>query len=54
MGCRWITSATVLAALGLAAQAFAERAPEQRSQATHVLVGTVAAVYTREETAAAC
>jgi hypothetical protein len=49
MGCRWITSAAVLAALGLAAETFAERAPEPRSQATHVLVGTVAGVYTREE-----
>jgi hypothetical protein len=49
MRCHWITSAALLAALGLAAEAFAERAPEQRSQATHVVLGTVAGVYTREE-----
>jgi hypothetical protein len=46
---RWITPAALLAALGLVTETFAERAPEQRSQATHVLVGTVAGVYTREE-----
>jgi hypothetical protein len=45
----WITSAALLAVLGLAAETFAERAPEQRSQATHVIVGIVAGVYTREE-----
>jgi hypothetical protein len=37
--------------LGPAAETFAERAPEQRSQATHVVLGTVAGVYTREEKA---
>jgi hypothetical protein len=49
MRLRWITQAVLLAALGLAAEAFADRAPEPRSQATHVIVGTVAGVYTREE-----
>jgi hypothetical protein len=49
MRCHWITSAALLAALGLAAETFAERAPEQRRQATHVVVGTVAGVYVREE-----
>jgi hypothetical protein len=39
----------LLAALGQAAELFAERAPEPRSQATHVLVGTVAGVYVRQE-----
>jgi hypothetical protein len=49
MQCRWIISAALLAALGLTTEMFAERAPEPRSQATHVIVGTVAGVYTREE-----
>jgi hypothetical protein len=38
-----------VAALGLTPGTFAERAPEARSQATHVVVGTVAGVYVREE-----
>jgi hypothetical protein len=49
MRCRWITCAALLAALGPAAETFAERAPEPRAQATHVVVGTVAGVYAREE-----
>jgi hypothetical protein len=49
MRCGWITYAALLAAVGLAAEAFAERAPERRSQATHVVVGTVAGVYMRQE-----
>jgi hypothetical protein len=42
-----LLSAVVFA--GLAAAAFAERAPEQRSDATHVVVGTVEGVYAREK-----
>jgi hypothetical protein len=49
MRCRWVTYAPLLAALGLAAEAFAVRAPEPRSKATHVIVGTVEGVYVREE-----
>jgi hypothetical protein len=49
MRCRWITYAALVAALGLATETFAERAPEERSQATHVVLGTVAGVYVREE-----
>jgi hypothetical protein len=49
MRCHWITCGTLLAALGLATEALAERAPEERSRATHVIVGTVAGVYTRDE-----
>jgi len=49
MGSRWINYAALLAALGLASETFAERAPEERSQATHVVLGTVAGVYVREE-----
>jgi hypothetical protein len=45
----WITYAALLAAPGLAAEAFAERRPEQRSEATHVILGTVAGVYVREK-----
>jgi hypothetical protein len=47
---RWITCAALLPALGLAPETFAERAPEERSKATHVVLGTVAGVYAREET----
>jgi hypothetical protein len=39
----------VLAMLVIAADASAERAPEERSQATHVVVGKVEGVYVREE-----
>jgi hypothetical protein len=46
---RWITLTALLAALGLAAETFAERAPEQRSKATHVILGKVAGVYLREK-----
>jgi hypothetical protein len=49
MQCRWISYAALLAALGLTAEAFAERAPEPRSKATHVIVGTVEGVYVSEE-----
>jgi hypothetical protein len=45
----WISSAALLIALGLAAEAFAERRPEERSEATHVILGTVAGVYVREK-----
>jgi hypothetical protein len=48
---RWrrIGYAALLAALGLAAAAPAERPPEQRGQATHVVLGQVAGVYVRQE-----
>jgi hypothetical protein len=49
MRCRWIIFATLLAVFGLATETLAERAPEERGRATHVIVGTVAGVYTREE-----
>jgi hypothetical protein len=45
----WIIYAVLVAGLALGAKAFAERAPEDRGEATHVIVGTVAGVYSREE-----
>jgi hypothetical protein len=44
-----ISYAGVLATLVVATHASAERAPEERSQATHVVVGKVEGVYVREE-----
>jgi hypothetical protein len=49
MRLRWIIYAALFAALATAPHTFAERAPEERSQATHVIVGTVEGVYVREE-----
>jgi hypothetical protein len=49
MRCRWIRCAVLLVVLGLAKEAFAERRPEERSEATHVILGTVAGVYMREK-----
>ena len=49
MRCRWIRCAVLLVVLGLAKEAFAERRPEERSEATHVIVGTVEGVYVREK-----
>ena len=49
MRCPWITPAALLAALGLAAETFAERRREKRSEATHVILGKVAGVYLREK-----
>jgi hypothetical protein len=46
---RWIPLVALLAALGLAAETFAERRPEKRSEATHVILGKVAGVYLREK-----
>jgi hypothetical protein len=46
---RWITCAALLAAVSLATETAAERAPEQRSEATHVVLGTVEGVYVREQ-----
>jgi hypothetical protein len=46
---RWITLTALLAALGLAAETAAERRPDKRSEATHVILGTVAGVYLREK-----
>jgi hypothetical protein len=48
MQCRWLTCAALFAASGLAAETFAERPPEERSKATHVILGTVKAVYVRD------
>jgi hypothetical protein len=45
----WFTLAAFLAALGLAAESLAERAPDKRSEATHVILGTVERVYLREK-----
>jgi hypothetical protein len=45
----WIIYAVLVAGLALGAKAFGERAPEDRSGATHVILGTVAGVYSREE-----
>jgi hypothetical protein len=42
---RWITFAALLAAPVPAAEMRAERAPEERDKATHVIVGKVAGVY---------
>jgi hypothetical protein len=49
MRSRWIVCTALVAGFGLAPETLAERAPEERSQATHVLLGTVAGVYVREE-----
>jgi hypothetical protein len=46
---RWITFTALLAALGQVAELRAERAPEERDKATHVIVGKVAGVYLREQ-----
>jgi hypothetical protein len=48
MRCRLAFCAALLVALTLTTATPAERAPEDRSDATHVVVGTVAAVYVRE------
>jgi hypothetical protein len=45
----WIIYAVLLAGLAVGAKAFGERAPEDRRGATHVILGTVAGVYSREE-----
>ena len=44
----WIGCAALLTALGLAAESYAERRPEERNESTHVIVGTVEGVYVRE------
>ncbi|HEY1860731.1 MAG TPA: hypothetical protein VGG61_10275, partial [Gemmataceae bacterium] len=46
---RLIAPVAVLATLAIATHAAAERAPEDRSKATHVVVGNVEGVYLREE-----
>ena len=46
---RWITLHALLMALILATDTFAERRPEDRSEATHVILGTVAGAYVREK-----
>jgi hypothetical protein len=48
---RWYgtVSAALLAAAALDTDSLAERAPEDRRQATHVVVGTVEGVYVRKE-----
>jgi hypothetical protein len=49
---RWrcIGGIVLLGILVLGAAAFAERAPESRDSATHIIVGTVEGVYMRETT----
>jgi hypothetical protein len=49
MRLRWIICATLLAVFVPPADTLAERAPEERGEATHVIVGTVEGVYVREE-----
>jgi hypothetical protein len=49
MRLRWIIGAALLAVFATAADTSAERAPEERSEATHVILGTVEGVYVREE-----
>jgi hypothetical protein len=46
---RWIVGTVALALITLATQALAERAPEARSKATHVVVGKVEGVYLRTD-----
>jgi hypothetical protein len=46
---RIIASTAIFALFALAANALAERAPEERSNATHVILGKVEGVYLREE-----
>jgi hypothetical protein len=45
----WIILAVVVVGLAVGAKTFGERAPEDRGAATHVILGTVAGVYSREE-----
>lgn len=49
MPLRWIICAVLLGGLVPGTEMFAERPPEDRSRATHVVVGTVEGVYVREE-----
>jgi hypothetical protein len=49
MRCRRIACALLLLGALPAADGFAERAPESRERATHVVLGTVAGVYVRED-----
>jgi hypothetical protein len=49
MRCPWFSFAALPAALGLPVVTFAERPPEERSQAWHVILCMVAGVYTRDE-----
>ncbi|HEV3259320.1 MAG TPA: hypothetical protein VG013_20810 [Gemmataceae bacterium] len=46
---RWISYAAAFVVLSVAADTFAERPPEEKSKATHVVLGTVAGVYSRDE-----
>jgi hypothetical protein len=50
MHLRGIGVIVLLGMLVLAVAAYAERAPEDRATATHVIVGTVEALYQRETT----
>jgi hypothetical protein len=49
MRCHWISWTVLATALGLAVPTYAVRRPEARSEATHVIVGTVEGVYVREK-----
>jgi hypothetical protein len=49
MRCHWIICAALLTVFTLATKTHGERAPEDRSEATHIVVGTVQGVYVREK-----
>jgi hypothetical protein len=49
MYCRWAFCAALLTTLGLVPGVPAERAPDERENATHVIVGTVEEVYVRQQ-----
>jgi hypothetical protein len=48
MRCHCVSQIALFAVIALATGSLAERAPEDRNQATHVVVGTVEGVYVRE------
>ena len=49
MRLHWITYMAAVTALAFPSDVLAERPPEQRDQATHVVLGTVEGVYVRED-----
>jgi hypothetical protein len=46
---RYLYYSALFTALAVAASAYAERAPEERGKATHVVLGKVEGVYARDE-----